>query len=128
MLSEQCEAAKKTANNPEEEIKKIEQDVEDLTKKIYSSSLFSADDINKLIEIKTYLNSIADTNLRNPSYPKLFFEAAFLLNEREFKQDAIQYYKIVTENFPETLYSKRASDELQSLGIGIRKEEEDEEY
>jgi len=119
------DAAKKTSSLEEEEIKRVEENIDFLNKKIHTLSLFSPEDSQKLVDIKTKLNSIADGNLKDPMYAELFYDAAFILKEREYKQDAIQYFSVVTRNFPETMYSKRALSELRKLGVKIEKEEEE---
>jgi hypothetical protein len=121
-----CEPAPgKSVKLNEEEIQKIEENIDVLIKKIHASSLFSPEDVDKLVEIKTRLNSIADTNLRDPVYAELFYNAAFICKEREYKQDAIQYFSVITKNFPETVYSKRAFSELKNLGVKVEEDEEE---
>ncbi len=125
IISAPAEAARKSVKLSEEEIKKVEENIEVLNKKIHTLSLFSPEDSEKLVEIKTRLNSIADGNLKDPLYARLFYEAAFILKEREHKQDSIQYFMVVTKNFPETVYSKRAVSELKNLGVNLQEDKED---
>lgn len=120
--------AQDAAEPPKKTEKQIlEENVEILTKKVYGSSLFSSEDSDMLIEIRTQLNAMADTKLSSPAQAKLFYNAAFIFKAREYKQDAIQYFKVVLENFPETVYSKRAISELEKYGVNLNEESEEEE-
>ncbi|HSA05615.1 MAG TPA: hypothetical protein P5556_00390 [Candidatus Gastranaerophilales bacterium] len=119
VFCEPLEAAKKAKGLDEEQVKKIEENIDILTKKIHAYSLFSPEDSDILVEIKSQLNSIADTNLKDPLYAKLFYNAAFLFKEREYNQDAIQCFNVVIKNFPETVYSNRALSELKKLGVNL---------
>ena len=123
-----CDSAlSKSVKLEEEDVQKIQENVSGLIKKIHASSLFSPEDVDKLVEIKTQLNSIADTNLRDPVYAELFYNAAFICKEREYRQDSIQYFNVGTKNFPETVYSQRALAELKNFGVKIEEAEEKEE-
>ncbi len=114
-------AMKSSAKLDQTQIETLQKNISSLTKKINTSSLFSSEDIDKLVEIREQLNSIADTNLKDMMYARLFYDAAFIFKERDYKQDAIQYFSVVTKNFPETIYSKRALSELKKFGIDIDK-------
>ncbi len=127
VISIPSEAARKSTKLGEEEIAIIENNIEALNKKVHTHALFSPEDSEKLVDVKTKLNSIGDGNLKDPLYARLFYEAAFILKEREQKQDSIQFFIIVTKNFPETLYCKRALSELKNFGINLEEESEDSE-
>lgn len=105
----------------------LAENIEYLNKKVYAASLFSAEDSGKLIEVRAQLNSMADTKLSNVSQAKLFYDAAFIFKAREYKQDAIQYFGVIAKNFPETVYAKRAINELKNYGIDLEESGEEEE-
>lgn len=126
-LNFEAQAVKKSGSLSEDEVTKVEENIETLNKKIHTMALFSPEDSEKLVEIKTKLNSIADGKIKDPLYARLFYEAAFIMKEREQKQDSIQYFLIVAKNFPESMYSKRAHSELKNFGVELNKEEDSED-
>jgi hypothetical protein len=108
--------AKKVSLTPEQ-TQQLQDDVNLLTRKTYASSLFSPDDVQKLLEVRDMLNSIADGNMKDPMYAKLFSDTAYVLSKRDYKDDAIQYYTLVKDKFPDTIYSRKAQTELVNLGV-----------
>ena len=121
-------SAKSGANQGEDEVQVIKKDVEELNQKIHSFTLFSPEDSQKLVKVRNKLNAMANEKLSDPEYAQLFYNTAFILKEREYKQDAIQYFTVVTKNFPETVYAQRAKSELKNLGVTFEQEEEDSDY
>ena len=90
-LAEQVEAAKKVSLT-EEQVKQLQDDVNFLTRKTYASSLFDAKDVQKLLEVRDTLNSVADGNMKDLTYAKMFSDMAYVLSKRDYKQDAIQLH------------------------------------
>lgn len=86
---------------------KINEGIEDankmivgLTKKIYSESLFSPEDNDTLVELKLSLYDLWTKNQTNRALAKPLYETAIILDRRELTDDAIEFLKIVIDNFP----------------------------
>ncbi|MDD3151215.1 MAG: tetratricopeptide repeat protein [Candidatus Gastranaerophilales bacterium] len=109
-----------------EELTKVTTDIEVLTKKVYSSSLFSPEDNQNLIDIKLKLDT-AILSGASPEFAPLYYKAGNLYKDREFTDEAIECYQTVLENYADTPFSAKASKELGKMGIVIKSEEETEE-
>ncbi len=120
-------AASKAPSLEEEELKKIEENTDELVKKIYASSLFSPDDAKKFVDIKTKLDTVMNSNLKDPMYARLFFDIGYICKEREYIDESIQYFKLVDEKFSDTAYARRARTELTKMGITTEEKKDDEE-
>lgn len=126
-----CDGASAIAKSKgleEGEVQKMEENVDELVKKIYASSLFSPEDARKLVDIKTKLDTVLNTNAKDPMYARLFYDVAYICKQREYVDESIQYFKVVSEKFPETAYAERAANELRKMGIETGQSEEEEEY
>jgi hypothetical protein len=110
-------AEAKKVSLTEEQTKQLQDDVNLLIRKTHSSSLFDPADVEKLLGVCDTLNSLADGNLKDPMYAKLYSDTAYVLSKRDYKEDAIQYYSLVKDKFPDTIYSKKAQTELENLGV-----------
>lgn len=121
-------AVKKSDGIDEKEVEKLEENIDSLVKKIYSSSLYSPQDAEKLVDVQIMLNSLMGTNLNDPSYARLFYDAGYICKKREYVEEAIQYFTLVNERFPNSAYAKRAENELKKLGIAVGAEEEESSY
>ena len=126
VVSDPVSSAAKSKGLDEEQVKKLEQDVDALVKKVYASSLFSPKDAEMLVDNKTKLDSVINTNTKDPMYARLFFNTGYVLKEREYVDESIQYFNLVSEKFPETPYAKRAESELKKLGVKSQSEAEAE--
>ncbi|MFH0702377.1 MAG: hypothetical protein V2B14_02405 [bacterium] len=112
-------AAKKSKGITPDELTQITTTINSLMKKIYASSLFSPKDNEQLIDIKLKLDTALETGGKDPSLPQLFYNAGFIYKEREFRDDAIECFKIILDNFPESLYSVKSINELKKMGVKI---------
>jgi hypothetical protein len=110
-------AEAKKVSLTEEQITQLQDDVNMLTRKTYASRLFDPADVQKLLEVRDTLNSVADGNMKDPMYAKMFSDIAYVLSKRDYKQDAIEYYTLVKDKFPNTIYSRKAEAELVNLGV-----------
>ncbi|OGI03985.1 MAG: hypothetical protein A2Y25_01135 [Candidatus Melainabacteria bacterium GWF2_37_15] len=126
VVSDPVSSAAKSKGLDEEQVKQLEQNVDALVKKVYASGLFSPQDAEMLVDIKTKLDSVIGTNTKDPMYARLFFNTGYILKEREYVDEAIQYFNLVGEKFPETPYAKRAESELKKLGVKSEGEAEAE--
>lgn len=128
-VSPQVAIAKKSKKGKlsEEETEAIKISVNNLYKKVYSSSLFAPVDNDELFESKIKIDSVILNDSPDSEYDSLVYKLAYILQEREFKEDAVEYYKILTEKFPDSPYAIKASFELRKLGVKIEDEDDEEE-
>jgi hypothetical protein len=68
------------------------------------------------VEVNTKLGSVVNATLKDPVYARLYYDLAVICKEREYKDDAIQYFLVVKEKFASTSYSKKADLELKRIG------------
>ncbi len=114
-------AAKKTAKKSgisATQIKEMSEDVDYLTTKIYAGSLFSPEDNSKLIKIKIQLDNqmlIAPDATLAP----LYYKAGNLYRAREYKNEAIDCYQTILENFGDTALAPKALKALNQLGVKV---------
>lgn len=111
--------SKKTAGvvSPEE-METMSATIDNLTKKVYSNSLFSPQDNAAMIEIKIKLDNqmlVAPDS----SIAPLYFKAADLYKAREYKKEAIDCYQTILENFPDTALAPKAKQALSSMGVSV---------
>jgi len=120
-ISPQAEAVKKSKKGgmTPEELDTVTISVNKLVKKVYSSSLFSPTDNDDLFEDKMKVDSEIQGESPDPSYADLVYKIAFILKEREFKDDAVIYFRTVMDKFPDSSYVPRAAEELRKLGVKL---------
>ena len=120
-ISPQASAVKKLKKNAltPEELDKITVSVNKLVKKVYSVSLFAPSDNDDLFEAKMKVDSEIQGESPDPAFADLVYKIAFILKEREFKDDAIIYYRTVMDKFPDSSYVSRAAEELRKLGVKL---------
>ena len=92
--------------------------LDNFTKKIYASSLFSPADNQKLIEIKLKLDNAMLFGV-TPELAPLYYKAAYVYKEREFKDEAVDCYQTILENFSDTAFAPRAMKELKKMGVKV---------
>ncbi len=107
----------KPAGISEAEVKKINESISSLTKKIYALALFSPEDNEKLVELKFKLDDAMEASDHNPALAKLYYNAGYIYRKREYNELAVQCFQSVLMNFPQSTYAKRAKFELKHLGI-----------
>lgn len=112
-------AAKKSKGMSEAELTQLTETINDLTKKVYSASLFSPAENKKLIEIKIKLDAATAVDTSNPIYPYLYYKAGILYKAREYKEESIDCFRTVAEMFGDSPYAARAISELKKMGIKI---------
>lgn len=118
--------SKKSSMTPED-LDKLTVSVNRLVKKVYSVSLFSPQDNDALFEAKMKVDAEIQGESPDASYADLVYKIAFILKEREFKNDAIEYYRTVTDKFPDSSYVPKASEELRKMGVKLDTGSESEE-
>ena len=87
--------------------------VDKLTTKIYAGSLFSPEDNAKLINIKIQLDN---QMLMTPdaTLAPIYYKAGNLYKAREYRNEAIDCYQTILENFGDTALAPKAYKELTS--------------
>ena len=92
--------------------------VDTLTKKMYANGLFSPTDNENLIDIKIKLDN---QMLVSPdaSLAPLYYKVGVLYKSREMKDEAIECFQAIADNFPDTAIAPRAGLALKSLGVSV---------
>ncbi|MBR1943102.1 hypothetical protein IJ843_05150 [bacterium] len=123
-------AAKKSKKINPEEIENMTTTIDTLTKKVYGHALLSPEDNQNLIEVKIKLDN---QMLMAPdaSLAPLYYKAGDLYKKREMKQEAVECYQTILENFADTALAPKARTSLRAMGIQVadpvKKVSEDEE-
>lgn len=127
-ISPQASAVKKSKKSAmsEEDLNKVKTSVNRLYKKVYSSSLFAPTDNDDLFEDKIIIDSQLNEESPDAAFAELVYKLAFVLKEREFKDDAINYYQSLMDKFPDSAYVPKAAVELRKLGVTIGGDSEEE--
>lgn len=117
-----ADAAKKGGKKSsisKEEMQNIVTSVDNFTRKVYANSLFSPKDMEELIQIKLKLD---DQMLASPDpeYAPLYFKIGNIYKARENKEDAIDCYQTIMENFSDTALYPKAKKKLEDLGVEIK--------
>lgn len=122
MASKDSMAAKKSKKTAgaisQEDMVGMSNTIDSLTRKVYANSLFSPSDNSKMIEIKIKLDNqmlVAPDVALAP----LYYKAANLYKAREYKQEAIDCYQTILENFPDTALAPKSRQALAALGIKV---------
>ena len=92
--------------------------VDRLTEKIYSHSYFSPSDASSLIGIKIKLDD-AMLMSPDPRYAILYYKIGRIYQKRGRKDEAIECYQTIMENFVDTALAPRAGMALKALGVSV---------
>lgn len=92
--------------------------VDRLTQKYYSRCYFSPADAANLIGIKIKLDD-AMLMSPDPKYAPLYYKIGRILQRRGRKDEAIECFQAITDNFPDTAIAPRAGLALKSLGVSV---------
>jgi len=112
-------AAKKKKKISDEEITQITTTINTLMKKVYGSALFSPKDNEDLIDIKLQLDDVLLGNPNAMDFAQLYYKTGFIYRAREYKEEAIECFQTVLDNFPDSPYSAKAVSELKKMGVKI---------
>lgn len=93
--------------------------VDTLTKKIYANGLFSPADNENLIDIKIKLDN---QMLVSPdsSLAPLYYKVGVLYKSRQMKDEAVECFQTILENFADTALAPKAATQLKAMGIEIK--------
>jgi len=111
-------AGAKKAAISKEDLANITQSVDEYTRKIYANSLFSPADMENIVAIKLKLDDsmlVAPT----PEFAPLYFKIGNIYKAREYKDEAIDCYQTIMENFADTAFSPKARKMLETLGVKV---------
>ena len=121
LLSAVCldvSAAKKSSKLSKEVVQQMSDDIDNITKKIYARALLSPQDNETLIGIKIKLDNQMLVATATELAP-LYYKAANLYKAREYKQEAIDCYQTILENFPDTALAPKARQALSAMGVTV---------
>jgi len=113
------------ASLSEEQLLEMNKDLNTLTRKVYSNSLFSPQENEKMITIKLDLDD-AMLKMVAPEYAPLYYLEANLLKKRNYKNEAIDCYQTILENFKDTAFAPKARQELLKMGVTIAEPQTEE--
>lgn len=111
-------AAKKSAKLSKEAVQQMSDDIDNLTKKIYSRALLSPQDNETLIGIKIQLDNQMLVSSSTELAP-LYYKAGNVYKLRDMKPEAIDCYQTILENFRDTALAPKAQAALEELGITV---------
>lgn len=103
----------------EEEMTAMSTTVETLTKKMYGRGLFSPEDNQDLIDIKLKLDNqmlVAS----DPALAPLYFKVGVLYKSRDMKDEAIDCFQTILENFADTALAPKAAAQLKTMGVEVK--------
>lgn len=103
----------------EEDMTAMSTTVDNLTKKMYANGLFSPEDNEDLINIKIKLDNqmlIAS----DPGLAPLYYKAGMLYKSREMKDEAIDCFQTILENFADTALAPKAAAQLKLMGVAVK--------
>ena len=119
MDSQAARKSKKSATAiTQDDINAMSATIDNLTRKVYSNSLFSPQDNAKMIEVKIKLDN---QMLISPdlTLAPLYYKAGNLYLAREYKKEAIDCFQTILENFPDTALAPKAAQALKNLGVEV---------
>jgi len=117
METVEAKKAKKGAIS-EEDMTTMSTTVDTLTKKMYGNCLFSPEDNENLIDIKIKLDNqmlVAPDATLAP----LYYRIGVLYKSRDMKDEAIESFQTVLENFADTALAPKAAAQLKLMGVAV---------
>jgi len=102
----------------EEDMTTMSTTVDTLTKKMYGNGLFSPEDNENLIDIKIKLDNqmlVAPDATLAP----LYYRIGMLYKSRDMKDEAIDCFQTILENFADTALAPKAAAQLKLLGVAV---------
>lgn len=123
-----AQAAKKGGKGKglkQEDLDAMSASVDTLTKKIYANGLFSPTDNENLIDIKIKLDNQMLVS-PDPSLAPLYYKVGVLYKSRQMKDEAIECFQTILENFADTALAPKATSQLKSMGVEVKAPEKKE--
>lgn len=103
----------------EEDMTSMSTTVDNLTKKMYANGLFSPEDNGNLIDIKIKLDNQMLIS-PDPTLAPLYYKVATLYKSREMKNESIECFQTILENFADTALAPKAAAQLKSMGVEVK--------
>lgn len=109
---------KKVSGLSDNQLVSMNKSVDYITRKMYSGAFLSPSDTSALIGIKIKLD---DNMLLSPDtrYAPLYYKLGKIYQRRAKKQEAIECYQAILENFPDTALAPKAAFALKQMGVNV---------
>lgn len=124
-----ADAAKKEAKKKgvaQEVLDSMTTKINKLTKKIYAKELYTPEDAEELIGLKLQLDEQMDI-LPEATFAPIYYKIANIYRMRNQEKEAIDCYKTILENFPDTAYGPKSRAILEEMGVVINLPQDNEE-
>jgi len=120
ILSVQTVDAKKSKKGgiSEEQMTTMSSTLDRLTKKMYGRGLFSPEDNEDLMDVKIKMDDqmlIAP----DPAMAPMYYRIGVILKNREMKDDAVECFQTVLENFADTALAPKSAAQLKAMGVVV---------
>ena len=119
-------AAKKSSKISKEAVQEMSDNIDNITKKIYSRALLSPKDNETLIGIKIQLDNQMLVATASELAP-LYYKVGNVYKLRNMKAEAVDCYQTILENFSDTALAPKARTALAEMGIEVTTPEIKEE-
>lgn len=110
----------------QEELDTMSNTVDKLTQKMYANGLFSPSDNANLIDIKIKLDNqmlVAP----DPTLAPLYYKLGIIYKSREMKNESIECFQTILENFADTALAPKAAAQLKAMGVEVKAPEKKDE-
>lgn len=124
--SVEAKKSSKKGGITQEQMDAMSNTVDSLTKKMYANGLFSPDDNGNLIDIKIKLDNqmlVAP----DPTLAPLYYKIGVIYKSREMKDESIESFQTILENFADTALAPKAAAQLKSMGVAVKAPEKKDE-
>lgn len=111
--------AAKAKKMTQEEFTQLSNNIALLTKKIYANGLFSPKDNENLIDAKEKLDTALLGGGGKFDLAQAYYKLAYVYRNREYRDDAIECYQTILENFQESPYYLKSVTELKKMGVKV---------
>jgi len=111
--------AAKAKKMTQEEFTQLSNNIAFLTKKIYANGLFSPKDNETIIDAKEKLDTALLGGGGKYDLAQAYYKLAYVYRNREYRDDAIECYQTILENFQESPYYLKSVNELKKMGVKV---------
>lgn len=101
-----------------DDLQTMSTDINTLTQKMYAKALFSPGDSENLIGMKIKLDDQMLVS-PDPSLAPLYFKLGILYKSREMKDESVDCFQTILENFADTALAPKAAAQLKSMGVVV---------
>lgn len=125
MQGVEAKKSSKKGGISEEEMTTMATNIDNLTKKMYAKGLFSPDDNATLIDVKIKLDNqmlVAPDVTLAP----LYYKVGLLYKSRDMKDESVECFQTILENFGDTALAPKAAAQLKSMGVEVKLPEKKE--